>query len=78
MVILEIEIEHVAVAEHAGAKGLPQYHHPFELGERRIGAGQHEVFRPGLGRQQTIKRFSVRHGPLTAEVDCPEPAAAKP
>ena len=67
----------MAVAEHAGAKGLPQGYHPFELGERRIGAGQHEVFRPGLGRQQTIKRISARQA-LTAEVDCPEPAAAKP
>jgi len=53
----------IRLSEHTVAKGLPQGHHPFELGERRIGAGQHEVFRPGLGRQQTIKRISVRHGP---------------
>jgi hypothetical protein len=31
----------------------------------------------GLGRQQTIKRISARQA-LTAEVDCPEPAAVKP
>jgi hypothetical protein len=53
----------IGLSQHAGAKGLPQGHHPFELGERRIGAGQHEVFGPGLGRQQTIKRISVRYGP---------------
>ena len=53
----------IGLSEHAGAKGLPQGHHPFELDERRIGAGQHEVVGPGLGRQQTIKRISVRHGP---------------
>ena len=33
----------IGLSEHAGAKGLPQGHHPFELGERRIGAGQHEI-----------------------------------
>jgi len=53
----------LGLSEHAGAKGLPQGHHPFELGEHRSGAGQHEVFRPGLGRQQTINRISVRQGP---------------
>ena len=53
----------IGLSEHAGAKGLPQGHHSFELGERRIGAGQHEVVSLGLGRQQTIKRISVRYGP---------------
>jgi len=42
---------------------IPNRGATFELGERRIGAGQHEVVGLGLGGQQAIEGISVRHGP---------------
>lgn len=39
----------------------PQGHNPFELGERRIGAGQDELISAGLGREQAVERIAVRY-----------------